>query len=103
MGQADWKAENGEIVGTPKTAAGGWLILNKSYQDVQVAATFDHGERLMFLDSTLRQVTDRLGGIALGEDRKKTSSVANIDPNVPLEIGNHWYERMARASACRLR
>ena len=37
MGQAEWKADNGEIVGTPKTADGGWLVLNKSYQDVQFA------------------------------------------------------------------
>jgi Domain of Unknown Function (DUF1080)/FG-GAP-like repeat len=40
VGQADWRAENGEIVGTPKTAAGGWLLLPQSYQDVQFAATF---------------------------------------------------------------
>ena len=40
VGQADWRAENGEIVGTPKTAAGGWLLLPQSYQDVQFAASF---------------------------------------------------------------
>ncbi len=39
LGSADWRAENGEIVGTPKTAEGGWLVLNQSFQDVQVAAS----------------------------------------------------------------
>ena len=27
IGQADWKVQNGEIVGTPKDAAGGWPLL----------------------------------------------------------------------------
>ncbi len=34
LGSASWKAENGEIVGTPKGAEGGWLVLDKSFQDV---------------------------------------------------------------------
>ena len=34
FGQADWHAEKGEIVGTPRQAgAGGWLVLDHSYQD----------------------------------------------------------------------
>lgn len=40
LGDADWRAENGEIVGSPRTAAGGWLILDKPLQDTQFAATF---------------------------------------------------------------
>src|SRR5262245_28156456 len=40
LGEADWKAQGGEIVGVPKSDAGGWLVLNTSYQDVQMAATF---------------------------------------------------------------
>lgn len=40
LGDADWKAENGEIVGTPRTAAGGWLILDQALQDVEFASTF---------------------------------------------------------------
>jgi hypothetical protein len=43
FGQADWRAESGEIVGTPKTTAGGWLLLNQGYQDVQFAASFRCG------------------------------------------------------------
>ena len=40
LGDADWRAETGEIVGTPRTATGGWLILDKPLQDVQFASTF---------------------------------------------------------------
>src|SRR5689334_24234264 len=40
LGDAEWKAGGGEIVGTPQSDAGGWLLLKKSYQDVQVASTF---------------------------------------------------------------
>ena len=40
LGGADWRAENGEIVGTPKTAEGGWLIMDTPLQDTQFAATF---------------------------------------------------------------
>jgi hypothetical protein len=34
LGAADWRAQSGEVVGTPRSADGGWLVLNKSYQDV---------------------------------------------------------------------
>ncbi|MGE0405827.1 MAG: FG-GAP-like repeat-containing protein [Candidatus Korobacteraceae bacterium] len=40
LGQADWKAQNGEIIGTPRQAAGGWLVLDQSYQDVGLVADF---------------------------------------------------------------
>jgi hypothetical protein len=40
LGNADWRAENGEIVGTPRAAGGGWLILDKPLQDVEFASTF---------------------------------------------------------------
>ena len=40
IGQATWRAENGEIVGTPTAPDGGWLLLDKGYQDVQFAASY---------------------------------------------------------------
>jgi len=40
VGNATWRAENGEIIGTPKTAEGGWLIMDKPLQDTQFAATY---------------------------------------------------------------
>ncbi len=36
VGNAAWHAENGEIVGRPTAASGGWLVLDKPYQDVGV-------------------------------------------------------------------
>jgi hypothetical protein len=36
LGSATWRATNGEIVGTPTTPEGGWLVLDKSFQDVAV-------------------------------------------------------------------
>jgi hypothetical protein len=38
MGDADWRAQNGEIVGTPRT--GGWLVLDRGYQDVAFYSSF---------------------------------------------------------------
>lgn len=41
LGQADWHAENGEIVGKGRSTDGsGWLVLDRSYQDVALYALF---------------------------------------------------------------
>jgi len=41
LGQADWHAQNGEVVGTVKPGGnGGWLVLDHSYQDVGFFANF---------------------------------------------------------------
>jgi hypothetical protein len=40
LGHANWRAENGEITATPQTQEGGWLILDKAYQDVKVYTEF---------------------------------------------------------------
>src|SRR5260370_20078553 len=40
LGQADWKAANGEIAGTPKSPAGGWLLMDKGLQDLGVYTSF---------------------------------------------------------------
>src|SRR5689334_9384721 len=40
LGQANWRAESGEIVGTPRGQDGGWLLLDKSYQDVELSTEF---------------------------------------------------------------
>ena len=39
LGKAQWRAENGELIANP-AQGGGWLILDKSYQDVGVFASF---------------------------------------------------------------
>jgi Domain of Unknown Function (DUF1080) len=38
IGDATWRAENGEIVATPRP--GGWLMLDRPYEDVAVVASF---------------------------------------------------------------
>jgi hypothetical protein len=40
LGHANWRAENGEIAANPETADGGWLVLDKSYQDVEFYTEF---------------------------------------------------------------
>src|SRR6478672_3140225 len=40
LGQAAWSVQNGEIVGTPKDASGGWLLVDgKEFQDLQLYAS----------------------------------------------------------------
>ena len=39
FGQTEWRAENGEVVATPK-GDGGWLVLDRSYQDIGVFTQF---------------------------------------------------------------
>jgi hypothetical protein len=40
LGQADWRAENGEISATPREGDSAWLMLPKAYQDVAFHAEF---------------------------------------------------------------
>lgn len=40
LGAADWKAVDGELIGTPKSPEGGWLVFDKSFQDVEFGADF---------------------------------------------------------------
>lgn len=40
IGAADWRAENGEMIGSPKQPGGGWLVLDRPLQDVGFYASF---------------------------------------------------------------
>lgn len=40
IGGATWRVERGEIIGTPTSPDGGWLLLERGYQDLQFAASF---------------------------------------------------------------
>ena len=40
VGNANWRAENGEIAATPQSPEGGWLMLDKGYQDVDLYTEF---------------------------------------------------------------
>ena len=39
LGASEWRAEDGEIIGSPREN-GGWLMLDKGYQDVAFYASF---------------------------------------------------------------
>ena len=39
LGASEWRAENGEIIGSP-ARNGGWLVLDKGYQDIAFYASF---------------------------------------------------------------
>lgn len=41
LGDAKWRVENGELVGRPTNPSGGWLVLDKSFQDVAFYADID--------------------------------------------------------------
>ncbi len=45
LGQATWKAKDGEITGTPTQTNGGWLVLDKGYQDLQMTVSYQAGEQ----------------------------------------------------------
>jgi hypothetical protein len=40
LGNAEWRAENGEIIGTPKSPEGGWLLMDKGLQDAAIYTSF---------------------------------------------------------------
>lgn len=40
LGEAEWKAEDGVLVGTAKSGKGGWLVLDTAYQDVGFHSSF---------------------------------------------------------------
>ncbi len=40
VGQASWRADHGELIGTPQSGGGGWLMLDHGYQDVGLYAEF---------------------------------------------------------------
>ena len=40
LGNADWRAENGELIGKAKSAGGGWLVSDTSLQDLGFYASF---------------------------------------------------------------
>jgi hypothetical protein len=40
LGAATWSAQNGEVIGTPSSPDGGWLLFKNPVQDVQMATSF---------------------------------------------------------------
>ena len=65
---------------------------------VGMADALNYGERLMFIDISLRFATKRQGGSEGVGELEGISSAIALDANVVLEMGNYWYDRLARAA-----
>ena len=65
MGQADWRADDGQIIGTPGQSNGGWLVLNKGYQDIEIYASF-------------RSTTDSKAGILLRTEKTADGGIKGV-------------------------
>jgi hypothetical protein len=108
LGEADWRAQNGELVGTVKSG-GGWLVLDKSYQDVGFHMYFKCGSGcktgvLLRAEKTADGmkgvfVTLEDGRLALYavtlDSRGKELTRARLDP------ASSWYRTREQATAGR--
>jgi hypothetical protein len=72
IGDADWKATAGEIVGTPKAGGtGGWLVLDKPYNDIYFFSRFQCAAGCK--GGVLFRVTDT-------PDGGRTGTFVSLDP-----------------------
>ncbi|MEQ8208946.1 MAG: hypothetical protein RH917_03870 [Lacipirellulaceae bacterium] len=66
---------------------------------VDMAKAINTGERFFCLDTTLRFCTGRLGGTdSIGDGVEQVAAKAALNPNLMLEICNHWYDRLVEAA-----
>jgi 3-keto-disaccharide hydrolase/FG-GAP-like repeat len=75
VGQATWKAVNGELVGTPTAPEGGWLVLNKGLQDLQFGADLkcDAGCKAGVLVRGRKEADGSLSGLFIPYGEAETS------------------------------
>lgn len=68
-------------------------------QRIGMAEGINTGERYFCLDTTLRFSTGRLGGTdSMGDGVEQVAAKAALNPNLMLEICNHWYDRLVEAA-----
>ena len=81
VGQATWKAANGELVGTPTAPEGGWLVLNKVLQDVQFGADLKCGTgcKAGILVRARKQADGSLSGPVPSLRRRRSGPVPGDD------------------------
>ena len=74
LGKATWKAANGELVGTPTAPEGGWLVLNKPLQDIQLGADLkcDAGCKAGILVRARKQADGSLSGLFIPYGESET-------------------------------
>jgi len=83
LGQALWTAEKGEIVGTAKSNSGGWLVSDKSYQDVEFYGSFRAaaGSKAGVLLRAEKTADGGLKGVFVSLDpQDQNSYVLTLDP-----------------------
>ena len=79
MGQAEWRAQNGELIGTVKQGgSGGWLVLDHPYQDVGFHASFrcTGGCKtgvLLRAEKTAEGMKGELVGVGRGAERPESA------------------------------
>jgi hypothetical protein len=106
VGQATWKVENGEIVGTPTSPDGGWLLLKDGYQDVEVGGDFkcagDCKVGVMLRSEKTADGTKGLYAVLAGGDRAAEAVVVDaqgkIGTSEPLTRAAAGQYRMAPAA-----
>jgi hypothetical protein len=108
LGQADWKAANGELVGTPK-AGGGWLVMDKSYQDVGVHVYFKcaSGCKTGVLLRAEKTASGMKGIFVTVADGRISSSAVTLDAQgkeltrTALDPASSWFRTREQANAGR--
>jgi len=74
-GQADWRAQDGELIGTPRPGGSGWLVLDHPYQDVGLYASFRcAGGSKMGVLFRAEKTADGMKGIFLSLDQDDVAS-----------------------------
>jgi hypothetical protein len=84
IGQATWKAVDGELIGTPTSPDGGWLVLNKGLQDFQFGADLkcDGACKAGLLVRARKQTDGTLSGIFIPYGESETGLfTVTIDPS----------------------
>jgi hypothetical protein len=102
LGNAKWTATNGEIVGTPSSPDGGWLLFNRPLQDVQMATSFRCAagcEAGLIL--RVEKTTDGFKGVFVSISETPGAFAVVLDPSgrlqskVPLERGGGTVRSLA--------
>jgi hypothetical protein len=83
IGDAAWRAENGEIVGTARAgSAGGWLLFTKPYQDVDFYAEFQCADCRTGVLFRAEKTTEGLKGVLLAVTGQEVNAFSvTLDAN----------------------
>src|SRR5262249_46665198 len=76
IGRGGGRADNGEIIGIPSQTSGGWLVLDKGYQDIQIYASFisTNGAKAGILLRTEKTANSGLKGVLVSLNEADTAA-----------------------------